>query len=1043
MIEDSRDNCRCMDNQNQYPRGSEWRKWDLQVQTVLDERYCSIEEYWDDLEKSFPEKCQELISIIGSKELIKKFDSKAYFFTNTDSKNVKAANYAKLFLNYLDVFIDDAGAICLTDHNYDHDHLLDAFVSEAKNTRVKVIPGIEINVQGVHMIVMLDHIPYGQTNYSVGIKTLLTKLNIHNKKTNGTLTISDKSYKDVLKMIDEIGGLLIYPHCNSDNGLFQERGKTDRTQLADQFNAQKVNILQSKHKKSADTTTGFILQHQDLKAEFVFTLGSDSRCLKDVFSHDGAGNYCWVKADPTFEGLKQVVFEKERVFIGEEPPILSAVRNRPTKFIRSLAIDKATAHDQSQGTWFDKTEFPLSSELVSIIGNKGSGKSAIADILGLIGNTPNNGHFSFLDEKRFKKGNLAGNFQATLTWVSGESESKLLSENVDLRQPETIKYLPQNYFENLCNDLNDETFGKELEEVVFSHLTTDKRLDQKTFADLIEYKSLNITNEINTLKSEIEEINRSLVSLEAESHPDYRTRIENLKKQKELEIAAHEKSLPVEVKDPSKESGVLDKQKQDIESITKINSEIKSLEEQRDAYTEKYNELAKELEDLKGFKQALEIKEEDIADFQEMHTDIVKKYFSAWGKLITFKVNYKQVDSMILEKEKKLSEYGNFLMSSDSLNLIEDETQKQMLAGDSINIKIERKLVERDAFKQSLDIPTRKYQAYLEVKAKWDSRKNELLGDQDTPATLKYFDARIKYLENQLPDLIREKRKERLEKTVLIFEKKKEVVEIYQTVKDSIDAIIKSNQGLLNEYKIVLNTGFVFSEDFETRFFSFVNQQVKGSFRGVDEGRKMLKTMATDVDLNNVESVKLFLNKILSFLEEDQRSEVKEEERRKYISDQIEDQNGFFDYIFSLDYFNPKYQLQLDAKNIDTLSPGEKGALLLVFYLMLDKNDIPLVIDQPEDNLDNKSVSRILVPFIKQAKQRRQIIMVTHNPNLAVVADAEQIIYVNIDKANGNAFSSSTGAIENPEMNQRLVDILEGTRPAFDKRRLRYKQNES
>jgi hypothetical protein len=95
----------------------------------------------------------------------------------------------------------------------------------------------------------------------------------------------------------------------------------------------------------------------------VFTLGSDSRCLKDVFSNDGAGNYCWIKADPTFEGLKQVVFEKERVFIGDEPPILSAVRNRPTKFIRSLTIDKVGTYDQSQGVWFDKTEFVLSPEL--------------------------------------------------------------------------------------------------------------------------------------------------------------------------------------------------------------------------------------------------------------------------------------------------------------------------------------------------------------------------------------------------------------------------------------------------------------------------------------------------------------------------------------------------------------------------------------------------------------------------------------------------------------------------------------------------------
>ena len=106
---------------------------------------------------------------------------------------------------------------------------------------------------------------------------------------------------------------------------------------------------------------------------------------------------------------------------------------------------------------------------------------------------------------------------------------------------------------------------------------------------------------------------------------------------------------------------------------------------------------------------------------------------------------------------------------------------------------------------------------------------------------------------------------------------------------------------------------------------------------------------------------------------------------------------------------------------------------------MLDKRDIPLLIDQPEDNLDNKSVFEILVKFLKQAKTRRQIIIATHNPNLAVVADAEQIINVTIDKKDGkNTFSYRSGAIENEAINKAVIDILEGTMPAFDNRRIKY-----
>jgi hypothetical protein len=93
------------------------------------------------------------------------------------------------------------------------------------------------------------------------------------------------------------------------------------------------------------------------------------------------------------------------------------------------------------------------------------------------------------------------------------------------------------------------------------------------------------------------------------------------------------------------------------------------------------------------------------------------------------------------------------------------------------------------------------------------------------------------------------------------------------------------------------------------------------------------------------------------------------------------------------------------------------------------------------DYLETKYDLKMLVSFLKEAKKRRQIIIVTHNPNLAVVADTEQIIHVSIDKKNNrNDFSFKSGAIENPEINKAVVDILEGTLPAFDNRRLKYRK---
>ena len=142
--------------------------------------------------------------------------------------------------------------------------------------------------------------------------------------------------------------------------------------------------------------------------------------------------------------------------------------------------------------------------------------------------------------------------------------------------------------------------------------------------------------------------------------------------------------------------------------------------------------------------------------------------------------------------------------------------------------------------------------------------------------------------------------------------------------------------------------------------------------------------------------------------------------------------------MYGLSFIDPYYDLRQKGKSLEQLSPGEKGALLLVFYLVLDKEDVPLIIDQPEDNLDNNSVAKVLVPYIREAKRYRQIIMITHNPNLAVVADADQVIKVSVNKEYGNEFSFISGGIEHPKINQQIVEVLEGTMPAFSSRKNKY-----
>lgn len=228
------------------------------------------------------------------------------------------------------------------------------------------------------------------------------------------------------------------------------------------------------------------------------------------------------------------------------------------------------------------------------------------------------------------------------------------------------------------------------------------------------------------------------------------------------------------------------------------------------------------------------------------------------------------------------------------------------------------------------------------------------------------------------------------------------------------------------------------NHQFHQRIFDWIGRNFGGSFYSQAGGEKVVQEILDRHAFNSAEEVILFLDETMDYLTHNKRMPESPEVPIRGQLKRGRSLESLYDYIFSLNYLRPKYVLKLGDKELNLLSPGERGALLLIFYLLIDKGNIPLVIDQPDENLDNQTVYELLVACIKEAKQRRQIIIVTHNPNLAVVCDAEQIVCCSIDKANGNRIQYLTGAIENPRINQRVLDILEGTAPAFKNRRSKY-----
>jgi predicted ATPase len=132
------------------------------------------------------------------------------------------------------------------------------------------------------------------------------------------------------------------------------------------------------------------------------------------------------------------------------------------------------------------------------------------------------------------------------------------------------------------------------------------------------------------------------------------------------------------------------------------------------------------------------------------------------------------------------------------------------------------------------------------------------------------------------------------------------------------------------------------------------------------------------------------------------------------------------------------------------LSPGTKGIVLLILYLGLDVVDSrPLVVDQPDENLDNESIYSLLTAYFKNAKTRRQVILITHNPNLVVNADSEQVIVASCERRSNGLphITYNSGALENvspPDrgIRQQACRILEGGTDAFLKREKRYSLSE-
>lgn len=851
------------------------------------------------------------------------------------------------------------------------------------------------------------------------------------------------------KAIHDLEGIVII-HAGSKTNSIEGITNSLPVKMAEKKDiAGCIDIFELGQEKDAKDYIDIVFK--SIKKTYPLILCSDNHNIKKYTTKQKL----WIKADPTFEGLMQIIYEPEsRVFIGDTPEIEMQVKNNPRKYIRSISIEASEGYDDRYGSWFSSEIINLNPELVAVIGNKGSGKSALTDIIGLLGNSHNqrykynNGKveelFSFLNKDKFLKGGCAGWFKGELHWYDGNPDTLTLDASVNDNSPENVEYLPQKYLEKICSNIEDDEFRQKLNEVIFGYVEEKDRFGFTNLDGLIRYLTEQTDSDIASLKLTLHQENESVLSLERKLTFDYASEIEGKLKVRNDELEAHKKLKPLSIPKPKQDEKALSEASQ---KLSQLDADIITLESEITRLKSEQSKLTKSAEDIKQAKVAIERQANLVTALEDQYDQLFTSAGLQFKEIVSITTKFEQVDEYLKKTTNRLLTLRLLLFSKDEINLMTiSDSQKLKEISNSVLCKKDVLETAKKTIIDGLDKPNQEYQKYSKTLELWEKKEKDILGDKDNPDadTLNWLKRELVRIKSVYPNELVIRRTKRNDASKTIFTKTKSMAQFYDSVKLAIDKEIKKYSVELGDYNITIESTLRMESSFIDEFFRYINQAVKGSFYGSDDGRAlMVKLNQSVINWENEEQVYKWLEQLISDLDVDVRKGIPKEDIKRDVFRQLKQQMNpvdFYDFLFGFEYLQTKYDLKVDKKDLSELSPGERGGLLLIFYLMLDKRDIPLIIDQPEDNLDNKSVYQILVKFLKRAKKRRQIIMVTHNPNLAVVADAEQLIYVAIDKKNGNDFSFESGSIENPTMNSFAVDILEGTMPAFDNRRLKYRK---
>jgi ABC-type uncharacterized transport system ATPase component len=912
-------------------------------------------------------------------------------------------------------------AVAITDHHKIDGTRIKNLQALAKD-KILILPGIEFSSE-LGGSELMHYI--GIFSENVDIDYIWKKLQVHCQiddadiERRGGYEKVFCDFKETAKLIHELGGLVSVHAGKKSNSV--ERLKNH---IKDDLEVNKcIDILEVG--KETEQEDYHKIVFPNIERLIPIILCSDNHNIKSYSTKQNL----WIKADLTFEGLKQIIYEpEERVYIG-----LSVARSKNDANV----IDKIEIN--SANHWFEEEPILLNENLVTVIGEKGAGKTALADFVALAGgdfNVKGDDSGSFVSKALKSTKQIEETIDkclVTIHWRDGSQNKITITKDFeDYKEVKKVRYLSQSFIERKCHPELAEELQKEIEDIIFQHIPIQDRMGQTTFVELTKLKSQSIEVRKTDCSKLISTLNKEIFGLEEEI--------------KSLGVKKEEKSkLKTEVKQLEEQ-----KPKPQTEEEKSIEAKLTILNNRKSTLNEQIAGLKLKLSTIETIKvKVVSLKEYMQGELSGIKKDLESVNLATLHGKLKFSVE-QDFDTALDGKEKEIEAQIKKLQGTvdQDKNTQEKQTEPKKVELDELT----------DAYISALDIN--------EVSPLISALESKSSIAVNARKTIKSFDEKI--AKNQ-------KRSEELDKSIKDIEETKKP--LLPTKRTERDTAYKKYFALLQEEKQILEDIYSplkeklnkdsMGEKNQIDFFARIELNVTDSFNKADKvidfsrgGTycrkggilfKEIKFLAEKIEIGGESDVHSLITQLYKTFEENDGKPVE-------ISNQLlKGKNclDFYKWIFDVSDFKVNYSIKYQDTNIELLSPGKKGIVLLLMYLALDtESSIPLIIDQPEENLDNKSLYPHLVDYFKIAKKRRQIIIVTHNPNLVLNTDAEQIIVANFE-AVPNTYKARityiSGAIENSYINKQLnipllqqgirehgVDILEGGRIAFIKRKEKY-----